>query len=297
MDIRELRLYVHLASTLRFARTAGACNISPSALSRTIQRLEEEVQCTLLQRDKRFVTLTGEGRAFLAYARDALDRYEETLRTLSAGQQEIRGEISLFCSVTAAQSLLERILPPFRRSYPAVTIRIQTGDSADAVDRVLEGHADLSIAARPERLAPPLEFRELARTPLVFIAPRREGDVARLAEEQEKEHHPGPDLPLILADRALSRIYAERWLRARGVRPRIEAEVSGHEAIIAMVQLGLGVGVVPRLVLDQSPLAREVRVLDFRPALPEYQIGLCAQRRRLALPAIRALWETSEPAS
>lgn len=283
MTIDELHLVHHLGTTLRFSRTATACNISPSALSRTVQRLEEELDCTLFHRDKRHVELTPAGRIFLAFARETLDRYHETRRRLSEEDQEVRGEVSLFCSVTAAQSLLNVILPSFRARYPGVTMHLLTGDSADAVDRVLEGAADISIAARPENLPEALEFHELTRTPLVFIAPRdraeegRSGDVGSMS--------------FILADRALSRRYTERWFRARGISPRIYAEVAGHEAIIAMVQLGFGVGVVPKLVLDQSPLASGVRILPLEPALPEYRVGLCSRRRRLRAGPVRAFWE------
>ncbi len=98
------------------------------------------------------------------------------------------------------------------------------------------------------------------------------------------------DHPFILADRALSRRATELWFRGRNIRPKIYAEVSGHEAIIAMVQLGFGLGVVPRLVLDQSPLATSVRILNLQPALPEYRIGICAQRRRLSARAVEAFW-------
>jgi LysR family transcriptional regulator, positive regulator for ilvC len=290
MTIEELHLFQHLGTTLRFTRTAAACNISPSALSRTVQRLEAELNCELFHRDKRQVKLTPAGMIFAAFTRETLDRYHETRLRLSEEDQEVRGEVSLFCSVTAAQSLLNAILPPFRKQYPGVTMHLLTGDSADAVERVLEGVADISIAARPENLAEALDFHELTRTPLVFIAPRHAGDGTEGDPVGDAASDPGT-MSFILADRALSRRYTERWFRARGIRPRIYAEVAGHEAIIAMVQLGFGVGVVPKLVLDQSPLASGVRILPLEPALPEYRVGLCARRRRLRAGPVRAFWE------
>ncbi len=286
MNFEELRLFGHLAETLHFARTAAACNISPSALSRTIQRLEEEVGVSLFFRDKRHVALTPEGELLLAFAGETSDRYNRMRQELATRGGEVRGEVSLFCSVTAAQSLLERMLPPLRRCYPGLSIRIETGDSADAIHRVQTGETDLSIAARPERFPGTLDFLEITRTPLVFIAPTTTD-----ARERSVAGSTVPDLPFILADRALSRDYAERWFREHRVSRRIYAEVAGHEAIIAMVQLGFGVGVVPRLVLDQSPLAPGVRAVTPVPALPEYQVGLCGQKRRLAIPTVRAFWE------
>lgn len=307
MTIDELRLFHHLGTTLRFTRTAAACNISPSALSRTVQRLEEELDCELVHRDKRHVALSPAGRVFTAFARETLDRYEEVRRRISEEDQEVRGEVSLFCSVTAAQSLLDTLLPSFRTRYPGVAIRLITGDSADAVDRVLAGGADISIAARPETVPASLEFYELTRTRLLFIAPAGEGPVAESADtlvrwfgEDAVPAHAGGingppvETPFILADRALSRRHAEQWFRERGVRPRIHGEVSGHEAIIAMVQLGFGVGVVRELVLDQSPLKAGVRILPLVPRLPEYHVCLCAHRRSLQSRPVRAFWEITK---
>ena len=298
MDLYELRLFLHLSTTLHFARSSAACNISPSALSRTIQRLEEELGAELFVRDTRRVELSPAGRTVAAYARETVARYEQLRAELAAEAPEVRGEVTLFCSVTAAQSLLSPILARFRDRYPQVVIRILTGDSADAIERVAEGGADVSVAARPESLPAALRFHELEVTPLLFIAPRDEGAVAdTIARVEAGRTALWNRVPLILADRALSRRYAERWFRAQGLRPHIDAEVAGHEAIIAMVRLGVGVGVVPRLVLEQSALASQVRVVGVNPALPHYHVGLCTHRRRLANAPVAAFWETAVSAT
>ena len=71
MDIKQLKQFVHLAETLHFGRASEASYISPSALSRSIKQLEEEVGTDLFERDNRSVALTAEGKIFLDYARDS----------------------------------------------------------------------------------------------------------------------------------------------------------------------------------------------------------------------------------
>ncbi|MCO4758589.1 MAG: HTH-type transcriptional activator IlvY, partial [Oceanospirillaceae bacterium] len=68
-------------------------------------------------------------------------------------------------------------------------------------------------------------------------------------------------------------------------------QVAGNEAIVSMVSLGFGVGVVPRIVLDNSPLADRVQVLDVQPELEAYDVGLFALNKKLKSPLIRAFWE------
>ena len=83
------------------------------------------------------------------------------------------------------------------------------------------------------------------------------------------------------------------WFDARGVKPHIYAQVSGNEAIVSMVALGVGVGVVPELVLHNSPMASRVRILNVQPELEPFAVGLCAQSQRLQEPLLQALWQTA----
>jgi Mn-dependent DtxR family transcriptional regulator len=69
MDYDTLRLFLHLSRTLHFLRTSRACHVSPSALSRAVQRLERETGWPLFERDRRSVRLTPEGARFAAHAR------------------------------------------------------------------------------------------------------------------------------------------------------------------------------------------------------------------------------------
>ena len=105
------------------------------------------------------------------------------------------------------------------------------------------------------------------------------------------------DLPIVLPASGLARASADRWFRRKRIRPRIYGEVSGSEAILSLISLGCGVGIVPRIVMDKSPLAREVRALEVEPELGEFRVGVCTQRRKLQSPLVRAFWETMEEGS
>ncbi len=244
----------------------------------------------LFIRDRRSVSLTEAGKRLRDYAKETLERWDEMREKLVSESGDLRGEIILYCSVTAAQTVLSPIFETFREQHPSVHIRLETGDSSYAIDRILDGSADLAVAARPDSLPGPVLFEPLATTPLLFIAPRISCSVADQVSQVPIRWE---SLPMILADRALSRRRSDDWFQEKRVRPNVYAEVAGHEAIIAMVRLGCGVGVVPKLVLDQSPLRGEVNVLDVAPALEPYHVGVCVHRRRLDSPVVRAFWEAA----
>jgi LysR family positive regulator for ilvC len=289
MTLQELKLFRHLAVTLHFGRTSRACNLTPSALTRTIQRLEEELGQPLFIRDNRSVALTPAGEIFREYAEDALQRWQELTNRLAAGEIP-GGQLSLYCSVTAVYGILPKLLGRFRAEYPRVHLNLQTGDAARALVKLRNDEAEVAIAALPKVRPPGLEFLPLIETPLVFIGPASfPGAVIYQGDEIDWQR-----TPLIMAERGLSRERLDRWLTARQIEPNIYAQVAGNEAIIAMVSLGCGVGVVPRLVLENSPLREQIRMLAVTPELEPFSVGVCTQTKNLANPIIRAFWTIAE---
>ncbi len=294
MDYDSLRLYLHLSRTLHFLRTSRECHVSPSTLSRTIQRLEQQAGWPLLERDRRTVRLTPEGARFAEHARDTLDRWERLRRDLGGKGDGLQGTIAIFASATACQSFLPELLLGFRQQHPRITLKLETGYAADALEMLEQGRVDVTVAALPRAVPRALVSRVLLHTPLVFVAPNAPCEVERLCAARPLDWSA---LPVVLPSGGLAREAADRWFKRHRAAPAIYGEVAGSEAILALVSLGCGVGVVPRLVLDKSPLRTNVRVLPFgqgQDDLGEFRVGVCTQRRKLTSPLVRAFWDVIE---
>jgi LysR family positive regulator for ilvC len=291
MDHHALRLFLHLSQTLHFLRTSRACHVSPSALSRAIQRLEQEVGRPLFERDRRTVRLTPEGTRFLPYARDTLDRWERVQRELAGPAGKLTGTIGIFASVTACQSFLPGMLTGFRERHPDIHIKLETGYAADALEMLEQGRVDVAVAALPDRVPRALVARVLLHTPLVFVAPTAKCEVERLCHARPI---PWAEVPVVLPSTGLARESADRWFRRKGIAPLVYGEVAGSEASLSLVALGCAIGVVPRIVFEKSPLRDNARVLTLgakEPVLGEFRVGVCTPRRKLALPLVHAFWE------
>lgn len=282
METRTLNQFVKLAESLHFGRASEASHVSPSALSRSIQRLEEELGVALFERNNRSVSLTHAGQLFLGYARDSLGDWEAIRNTLMEQSGELHGEISMYCSVTASYSFLFEILTQFRQDHPHIEIKLHTGDPEDAISRVLSGNEDIAIGIKPNKSPAGLAFKLIAVSPLVFIASSQAPDQSDAIDWTRS--------PMILSERGLARSRADEWFRVRGARANIYAQVAGNEAIVSMVSLGFGIGVVPQIVLDNSPLKNKVRVLDVEPGLEAFDVGLFTQEKKLSNPIINAIW-------
>ncbi len=290
MDYAELHLFLHLSRTLHFGKTSRECHLSPSALSRTIQRLEGEVGQPLFERDKRSVALTTAGELFRTHASDALARWQRFKQHLGEGPK-LAGSISIFASVTACQSFLPRILDNFRRTYPDIHIKLETGYAADALSMLERGSVDVAVAALPHRIPARLAARVVLHTPLVFVAPTSE---CRVSDQIERRPIPWDEVPIVFPAAGLARTSAEQWFKRRHAVPNVYSRVAGNEAILSLVSLGCGVGIVPRLVMERSPLRAEVRQIDVEPRLDPFRIGVCTDRRKLALATVRAFWDSVE---
>ena len=289
MQFDALRQFLHLSRSLHFGKTSRACHISPSALSRSMQRLEAEVGGPLFVRDQRKVSLTPAGARLQQYASDALAGYDRLREELDQRRERLRGQLSLFCSVTAAHSFMPALLARFRNAHPEVILRLETGYAVNALQMLQDDAVDVTVAALPERVKAGLLTHVITYTPLLFVAPRAECEVSRMVERQPI---PWAEVPMILPESGEARRGVDLWFRKQGVAPRVYGEVSGNEAALSLVSLGCGVGIVPGLVLDKSPLQADVRGLPVRPRLPDFRIGICTKRKNLASPVVHAFWET-----
>ncbi|MCP3876632.1 MAG: HTH-type transcriptional activator IlvY [Desulfobacteraceae bacterium] len=285
MDIQNLKLFRHLVGTLHFARTSQACYITPSALTRVIQRLEADLGEKLFVRDNRSVELTEAGMVFKKYADDVIQRWDQLHDELSS-DDVLQGELSLYCSVTAAYGILPDIMEKFRKAHPNVLIHLETGDPAKAMLKLSGQDADIVIAALPDTLPKDLEFQPLSKTPLVFIAPLQYPDIVIRT-------HKGIDweqTPIIIPDHGLSRDRIDQWFAKENFVPKIYSQVAGNEAIIVMVSLGCGIGLVPKMVYEKSPFFNQVKVLDETPELPPFIVGICTRKKNFVNPKVKALW-------
>ncbi|CRY36955.1 HTH-type transcriptional activator IlvY [Yersinia enterocolitica] len=290
MDLRDLKLFLHLAESRHFGRSAKAMHVSPSTLSRQIQRLEETIGQPLFLRDNRTVQLTDAGTQLKAFAQQTLLQYQQLRHALGQHGPSLSGELRLFCSVTAAYSHLPPILDRFRARHPLVEIKLTTGDAADAVDKVQSNEADLGIAGRPEVLPTSVAFTQIGEIPLVLIAPALPCAVRSQVSVDQPDW---ATIPFILPEHGPSRKRIDLWFRRQRItNPLIYATVSGHEAIVSMVALGCGVALIPSVVVDNSPepVRNRISLLDDISLVEPFELGVCVQKKRLSEPLIEAFW-------
>lgn len=269
MDFYELNAFVELSKILHFGKAAEHLNMSPSALSRIINRLEEETHSTLLDRNNRQVQLTSEGKTFKKFAQEVLEKENELKEEIGGQNQVIKGTLHLYASVTACYTILPDFIKRLTERYPYIQLSVETGDPAGAVAAVKENRAMLAVAAIPENGLAQMETVSVIKTPLVYAAAKN-GPYTNL---QGSPQDILSTVPLVLPKTGLARRRFEKWTKSRNVKANIAAETEGNEAILALADLGLGIGLVPQIVLENGPYKGEFIIHTAGNTLGYYDVG------------------------
>jgi len=278
---------MHLCESKNFSKTANAMHMSPSALTRQIQKLEEEIGHPLFMRDNRRVELTPSGFQLIPVAQRIITEWHQYQVKLQEQSSNLKGEIRLFCSVTASYSHLPELLSEFRSHYPFIEFKLLTGDPAQAIDKVLSDEADLAISALPEQLPSRIIFESISEIPLSVIAPM---GLSSFAHALNKEQPDWSEIPFIVPESGTARERANSWFKKMKIKPNIYAQIAGHEAIVSMVALGYGVGIAPDVVINNSPVREKIQRLEQSELIKPFKLGVCCKRAKLDEPLVNALW-------
>ena len=269
MNFYELEAFLALAKTLHFGKTASKLNMSPSALTRLISRLEEELGVSLFDRNNRQIYLTDQGKIFEKFAQESLSKRADLKVSLSGNGERIEGVLPLYASVTACYTVLPGFIKRLTEKYPGIQLSVETGDPAAAISAVKENRALLAIGAIPETGLASMETVSVVKTPLVYAASKN-GPYTKLEGSPQDILS---SVPLVLPKAGLARSRFDKWIKSRNVKPIIAAETEGNEAILAIAQLGLGIGLVPQIVLENGPYKGEFIIHTAGNILGYYDVG------------------------
>ena len=291
MHLDDLRVFLELAATGHFGRAAEAGHRTPSAVSRTLVRLERAVGHRLLDRGSTGATLTPAGEVFRRFAAETLGRYADLRAGLGGPPGGLTGAVSVYGTATAAAAVLAPVLRRFRDRHPVARVSLQTGDVEGAFDRVRSGTADVAVAVRPTRLPAGLHFRPVATTAVQVYAPTDPGPVRAMLARRPV---PWAEVPVVAPPPGPLRDRLDRWFQARKSTPRIAATVAGSEALVGMIGLGFGIGPAAVLVAESIGAGRLVEPSTGGPRLAPLVVGLCCRADRLRVPEVRALLDAAE---
>lgn len=281
MNIQKYRAFVKTVEYGSFTRAAELLHYSQSGISRMISDLEKEWNVMLLERGKSGVMLTSDGMRLLPYAKRVCIEYEklqmevDELNGLQAGL--IR--IGTFSSV--ATHWLPNMIREFQKTYPNIDYELLLGDYTEIEEWILDGRVDCGFLRLPT--CSDFETILLERDRLLAILP--ENHV--LARLEKVPVAALGDEPFLLLEKGAKAEVSEIFERCK-VTPRVHFTTWDDYAIMSMVESGLGVSILPELILRRIPYRIVARELD----VPAYrEIGIALRSTRTASLAAKRFLE------
>ena len=281
MSIQKYMAFVKTVECGSFTKAAELLNYSQSGISRMIHDLEKEWNVVLLERSKSGVRLTSSGQKLLPHAENVCREYEK----LQSEVDELKGlksgliRIGTFSSV--ATHWLPNIIREFQKDYPNIDYELLLGDYTEIEEWIQEGRVDCGFLRLPTKTELDTVFLEQDR--LLVVLPENHP----LAE---LEKIPVSELcgePFMLLEKGAKAEVSEIFERSN-LTPTVHFTTWDDYAIMAMVEGGLGISVLPELILNRIPYKIITRELE----IPAYRnIGLAMRNRKSAALAVQRFLE------
>lgn len=275
LNIQKYMAFVKTVEYGSFTKAAEKLHYSQSGISRMIQDLETEWKVTLLERNRTGISLTSEGMKLLPHARNLCAEYENIQEQVGELQGLGTGLIRIGTFSSVATHWLPNMIKEFQKDHPNVDYELLLGDYTEIEKWIEEGRVDCGFLRLPTRSK--FETIFLEQDKLMVILPKQhplaDCDIFPLEALCED--------PFLLLEKDENVVVSDIFYRYK-LAPKIHFTTWDDYAIMAMVESGLGISILPRLILRRIPYEVVVKELE----MPAYRKIGVAMRERVKQPLV-----------
>ncbi|MFC7326797.1 LysR family transcriptional regulator [Marinactinospora rubrisoli] len=252
MQFQQLAYFLAVAETRHFTRAAELSRVAQPSLSKQIRNLEEELGAALFSRARGNITLTPAGEALLPLAQRILTDMETARREVQELAGMRRGRVRLGATPSLCAGLLADALARFHSRFPGIELHVEESGSRDLIRALGRGELDLALIILPLHSSDPaFVTTPILRESLVVVSP---ADAPRPTRQAAMRITDLRELPLVMFRQGYDvREATLHACRAAGFEPRLAVEGGEMDAVLRFVEAGLGVAVVPSMVLKNRP--------------------------------------------
>lgn len=258
-----------------FTKAADSLHYAQSSVSKMIADLEKEWGVTLLQRNKKGVCLTSEGQQILPYARNLIGDFEKMQEKIDEIHDVESGIVRIGTFSSVAINWLPDIFSRFQEDYPGIDYEILLGDYAEIERWIQEGHIDCGFLSLPTHKD--FDTILLKNDEYKAVLPPDHP----LAKKELLDYADLNDEPFLLLEHG-GKTEVSELLEQNQAHPHVRFTTWEDYAIMSMVEKGLGIGILPEMILKRIPYQIAIRSFT----KPYYRkIALAMKNREIASPA------------
>lgn len=264
------RIFHLVARHKNISKAAKELFMTQSAVSQSIQKLEQELKTHLFHRTAKGVTLTSDGETLLHYVVSALNTLEVAEEKLLASQHLVSGQLRIGVGDTISRYFLLPYVEKFFAAYPGVNLKILNGTTNEICQYIKDGQADIGICNLPLadtkfKVLPVMEIED------VFVC----GQKFKETIQEPVALEDILNYPLILLERnANSRQYIDAFFKSKNLVVSPEIELGSHDLILEFAKINIGIACVTKqfsLNYLEQKLVSEIKVTE---AIPKRHVGL-----------------------
>ena len=274
MELQQLRYFVAVAATGKFTGAARDLHVAQPSISKQVRKLEDELGAALLERRRTGVVLTDAGAILLPWAKRMLADLDGARSEVAGLATLERGRLSVGATPSLSTVLLPRVLASFHTEHPGITLSVVEAGSRDLVDRLAAGELDLALVILPLPREELFETTPLIREELV-LAVAKDHPLARRKTVKVGELR---GVPLVMFREGYDlRSATITACEQAGFHPTFAIEGAEMDGVLRMAAAGVGVAVVPRMVVERGGPLVAVRLSQ--PTLSR-SVGVAFRRDR-----------------
>ncbi len=290
MNIETLRIFCDVVHHQSFSRGAAANDVSQSAATQSVHRLERHFGVQLVDRSRRPFVLTPEGQACYEGFREVLESYDAAEARVRSLRMEISGMVRVATIYSVGLHDMSRCMQDFMRRYPKAKVRLEFLHPNKVHEAVLNAEVDVGIVSYPVA-SPDVGVISLRSEPMVVVCHPEHPLASQTAVTAEQLL----DEDFVGFDRELSiRKEIDRYLRQRSVDVRMVMEFDNIETIKQAVEIGAGISVLPEPTVRKE--TQGGTLVAIRLITPELRrpLGIIHSQRKVFTPAVSKFVELLE---
>lgn len=271
------RIFYYVARYQSFTKAALVLSASQPNITRTVNKLEQELGCRLFLRSNRGVSLTPEGQTLYRHVQIAEEQLQTGIGELAQNRGLEQGSISIGTSEVALHLLLLPVLRQFRRSFPGIRISVTNHTAIQAVSAVKSGQVDFAVISTPAPVSKPYVMTRLTPVQDILVAgPAYEELKGKTMTLEQVTAYP----LICLEEHTRTREFYQKWFAEQGLTLQPDIETATTDQVLPMVRYDLGLGFLPAQFAASAIAAGDVFQIQLAQPIPLRHICLVHDKGR-----------------
>ena len=271
------RIFYYVAKYNSFTKAAKMLMNSQPNITRTINNLEEALNCRLFFRTRTGVTLTPEGEKLFSHVQIAMEHLQVGEQEIENSGKFVSGNLSIAVSEIALHAFLLEVLRDFHKQYPSVRIKMNNYSSPQAIEAVKNGELELAVVTTPTNTQRNMSEMVLLPLKMVLVA----GPSYSYLKDRKMMLSELVDLPFItLGKQTETNRFLDNFFSSCNVlfNPMIEATTSAQ--ILPLIMYDIGIGILPEALVKDKIASGEVVEIQLEEKIPNRFVCLTWNKSR-----------------